>query len=151
MPDTTSPSADTIPPQRRLDERVIEIAPSAGGEVSAPVSPPVGAPRPAEHGLDQLSRIEDKTARIEEKYARSEARMQRVVDKVDAAMDRLNNVALQSDLAAVRGEVGSINRRLKKVPGFGAMLLTSIVTAILTAIVIILLFKYGGPLMQPAR
>jgi phytoene dehydrogenase-like protein len=108
-------------------------------------------PRLDRAGLDQLSRIEEKTARIEEKYARSEARMQRVVDKVDSAMDRFSNVALQSDLAAVRGEVGTINRRLKKLPGFGALLLTSVVSAVLTAAVIILLFKYGGGFLTPVR
>lgn len=164
MPDTVPTSADTVPPQRRLDERIIEIAPSAGGDLAAPVaspaqspaaaSAPADTPRPAERvepGLDQLSRIEDKTARIEEKYARSEARMQRVVDKVDAAMDRFGTVALQSDLAAVRGEVGAMNRRLRKLPGFGALLLTSVATAVLTAIIIILLFKYGGSYFMPAR
>jgi hypothetical protein len=159
MSDTLSRTEPTLP-GTRPEDRVIEIAPPGTPELVSASGAPLdtrsaagadqGSRKP-EPGLDQLSRIEDKTARIEEKYARSEARMQRVVDKVDAAMDRFGNVALQSDLAAVRGEVGLINRRMKKLPGFGAMLLTSLVTAILTAAVIILLFKYGGTVLTPAR
>ncbi len=166
MSDTISavrsePDIITPPPVRRPEDRVIEIAPSGEAEiVTASDSPPAPTTQPPEPapgargesgGFDQLSRIEDKTARIEEKYARSEARMQRVVDKVDAAMDRFSNVALQSDLAAVRGEVGLINRRMKKLPGFGALMLTALASAVLTAAVIILLFKYGGGFLTPVR
>jgi hypothetical protein len=140
-----SPAAPVSRPAEASPPAVSDSVPH--GTSLAPVEPAARS----ETGLDQLSRIEDKTARIEEKYARSEARMQRVVDKVDSAMDRFSNVALQSDLAAVRGEVGTINRRLKKLPGFGALLLTSVVSAVLTAAVIILLFKYGGGFLTPVR
>jgi hypothetical protein len=167
MSDTLS-RAEPVPAPRP-DTR-IETAPVSRPELVSSTGTPlhdrVPAPTPAvpspavpdampaatpETGLDQLSRIEDKTARIEEKYARSEARMQRVVDKVDSAMDRFSNVALQSDLSAVRGEVGLINRRLKKLPGFPALLLTSVLTAILTAAVIVLLYRYGGTFLTPVR
>jgi hypothetical protein len=158
MSDTLSTRPVAPPLAYRPEDRVIEIAPTGEAEI-VPVEPqsrlPAAPVEPLPHtessGIDQLSRIEDKTARIEEKYARSEARMQRVVDKVDAAMDRFGNVALQSDLSAVRGEVGLINRRLKKLPGFGAMLLTSLVTAILTAAIIVLLYRYGGSYLTPVR
>lgn len=157
MSDTLS--RPVAPPlAHRPEDRVIEIAPSGEAEIVTTEAPPRLAVTPIEPpphtesgGFDQLSRIEDKTARIEEKYARSEARMQRVVDKVDAAMDRFGNVALQSDLSAVRGDIGLINRRLKKLPGFGAMLLTSLVTAILTAAIIVLLYRYGGSFLTPVR
>ena len=147
-PTRTEPVILRASPADRPGERVIEVAPSqpAATQVAPPPTDPDVAAGPAS-GLDQLSRIEDKTARIEEKYARSEARMQRVVDKVDTAMDRMGNVALQSDLAAVRGEVGIISRRIKRLPGFGAMLLTAAVTAVLTAGIIIALLRFYPALL----
>ncbi len=99
-------------------------------------------PRLDRAGLDQLSRIEEKTARIEEKYARSEALLQRYGDKIEAATGRMGEVALQADLVAVREEVGALARRFGRLPGFGALMLTAVVTAILTAAVTVALIKY---------
>lgn len=98
---------------------------------------------------EQLARIEDKTARIEEKYARSENFMQRVGDKVDAATGRMGEVALQSDLKAVRAELTSMARRVRGLPGLGALVVTALVTAVLTTALVLAAQKYGVPGLPP--
>jgi hypothetical protein len=98
---------------------------------------------------EQLARIEDKTARIEEKYARSESFMQRVGDKVDAATGRMGEVALQSDLKAVRAELTSVARRVGGLPGASALVVTALVTAVLTAGMVVAALKYGVPGLLP--
>ena len=92
--------------------------------------------------LDQLSRIEDKTARIEEKYARTETGMLRVQDKVEAAMARMTDAALQSDLVVVRERVEELGRRVRALPGLNSLWLTAIVTAVLTAVLVLVAQKY---------
>ena len=111
--------------------------------------PPPAAPSPAPEPapmlgerLDQLSRIEDKTARIEEKYARTETGMLRVQDKVEAAMARMTDAALQSDLVVVRERVEELGRRVRGLPGLNALWLTAIVTALLTAVFVLVAQKY---------
>jgi hypothetical protein len=91
---------------------------------------------------EPLARIEDKTSRIEEKLARSEDFLQRVVGRFELATNRMNEVATQAELAAVRGEVSFISRRVRKVPGWTALLGSSLVTAFLTAIVFIVLLRF---------
>jgi hypothetical protein len=120
-------------------------------EIIVPAPTPTGAP--AAHGsapstgagdisAQPLARLEDKTARIEEKLARSEDTLQRVLGRFEFATNRMNEVATQAELAAVRGEVSFIARRIRKVPGWTALVGSSVVTAVLTAIVIILLLRY---------
>jgi hypothetical protein len=92
--------------------------------------------------IDQLSRIEDKTARIEEKYARSEALLTRVGEKVDNATSRMSEVALQSDLSAVRQEVSNMSQRVRGLPGLSALVFTAIVTALLSSAITVALIKY---------
>ena len=92
--------------------------------------------------LDQLSRIEDKAARIEEKYARTETGMLRVQDKVEAAMARMTEAALQSDLVVVRERVDELARRVRSLPGLNSLWLTAIVTALLTAVLVLVAQKY---------
>jgi hypothetical protein len=92
----------------------------------------------ARHAIDQLSRIEDKTARIEEKYARSEAILQRVGTTVEAATSRMNEVASQADLTALRDQV-------RRLPGTSALFIVAIVTSLLTAALVYLLIRYGMP------
>jgi hypothetical protein len=97
-------------------------------------------------GTEPLARIEDKTSRIEEKLARSEAAMQRVVDRFELASARMNEVATQGELAAVRGDVSFIAGRVRRVPGWTALLGSSLVTAVLTAVAVVLVLRYlpGG-------
>jgi hypothetical protein len=100
------------------------------------------APRTDFARLDQLSRIEEKTARIEEKYARTETAMQRVQDKVEAAMGRMTEAALQSDLVIVRERVDELARRVRRLPGLNSLWFTALVTALLTAALVLAAQKY---------
>ena len=109
----------------RQDEPRREAAmPSVGHEPFAPAAPV----RPA---LDQLARIEEKAARMEEKYARSEAIMLRLEQKVEAATGATAALARQDDLKA-------LTSRVRRLPGFGALIVAGIVAAILAAVLIIL-------------
>ena len=110
----------------------VETAPTSNGGAAVPISP----------AHDQLARIEDKTARIEEKFARSEALLQRVQDKVEAATGRMGEVASQADVMALRNQIGGVADRVRRVPGFGALLATSVITALLTAAITVALLKY---------
>ena len=116
-----------------------ELRGAAYPATSARASDTSGSPA----GLDQLSRIEDKTARIEEKYARSEAILQRVGSTVEAATSRMNEVASQTELAAVRSEVREMAAKLRGVPGKGALAVAVIATSLLTAVIFLALIQYG--------
>lgn len=110
---------------------------------SVPPAPAAAEPLPAQgERLDQLSRIEDKTARIEEKYARTESSMQRVGDKVEAAMGRMTEAARHADLVVVRERVDELARRVRRLPGLNALVLTAIVTALLAAAFVLAAQKY---------
>src|SRR3954471_17326991 len=130
----TSPYAPSVEELRAAVESVPTAPPAAA---AAPESAPMLGER-----LDQLSRIEDKTARIEEKYARTESGMQRVQDKIEAAMARMTDAALQSDLVIVRERVDEIARRVRSLPGLNSLWLTAIVTALLTAALVLAAQKY---------
>src|SRR5918993_4371650 len=95
-------------------------------------------PVPVAPAHDQLSRIEDKAARIEEKYARSEAILQRVGSTVEAATSRMNEVASQAELAALRDQV-------RRLPGKGALFAVAILTPLLTAAIVYALLRYRPP------
>lgn len=124
--------------------------PEAPVPPAAYVAPDARAAAPQPRGVeDQLARIEDKTARIEEKYARSEAVLQRVGDKVDAATGRMGEVALQSDLKAVRAELHTVAARVRRLPGLNALVATAIVTALLSAAITVAVLKYGIPGLLP--
>jgi hypothetical protein len=137
-PETTSPLSRTTDPEIVVPVHVPHAASAGNGALATGAAVPASADLPS----DSLARIEDKTSRIEEKLARSEAAMQRVVDRFEMASGRMSEVASQAELAAVRGEVTFIARRVRKVPGWTALVGSSVVTAVLTAIVIILLLRY---------
>jgi len=100
-------------------------------------------------GGDQLSRIEDKTARIEEKYARSEALLNRVEDRVEKATARMGEAARGQDMAALRGEVAAVDRRLRAVPGFGTLLLVGLLSALIGAGATVMALRFGVPGVMP--
>lgn len=138
-------------PVRSAEPVIVETrqpAPELAPRQLAPPEPPITyapvAPPPADRAgpSEQLARLEDKSARIEEKLARSESNTQRVVDRFELASARMGEVALQSDLAAVRGEVSFIARRMRNIPGFTALVFTAIITAALTSAMTVVLFRY---------
>lgn len=140
MSDTLSAARlDSPPPNAgaRAGEPEILVPASSPSASAVPASPE----RPI--GSEPLSRIEDKTSRIEEKLARSEAAMQRVVDRFELASARMNEVALQSDLTAVRSEVAGIAHRVRRTPGAASLFVTAVITAILTAAAVVLVLKYA--------
>ena len=106
--------------------------------------PPSG-PRSTSAATEPLARIEEKTARIEEKFARSEALLQRLEAQIETSTGRVAEAARQSDLIAVRDHVTGLTRRVARVPGFGALMVMSLVTAILTAAITLALVKYLPP------
>ncbi len=142
------PTLDPVPPPPEgvpviPASRPVEIVPSR----QAPERPNAdrsGSERQVSQGLgtDQLARIEDKAARIEEKFARQESTAQRVLDKLELATSRMGEVALQSEVAALRGEMATIVRRTRRLPGTAALFTASVVTALLTAVIVIALVRY---------
>ena len=101
-------------------------------------------------GLDQLSRVEEKAARIEEKYARTEALLMRVEDKVEKAAGRMGEAARQADLAAMRGEVAALANRVRRLPGFGSLLVVGLLASLLGAALTLAALRYGVPGVLPA-
>lgn len=138
-------------PQARI-EPILDSGPAPAPptveELRAIVSPPppavhaVPADRPGSSLQEQLARLEDKTARIEEKLSRSESFTARVIDRFEGASLRMSEVAQQSELAAVRSETKFIARRVRALPGFPAFLLSSVATAVLTAVLTVLIIRY---------
>jgi hypothetical protein len=143
MSDTLSASRDNPAPTHATRPTEPDIIVPAPTPTSAPVTSGTAlSAGAADIPAEPLARIEDKTARIEEKLARSEDSLQRVIGRFELATNRMNEVATQAELAAVRGDVSFVARRIRKVPGWTALVGSSVVTAILTAIVIILLLRY---------
>jgi hypothetical protein len=133
-----TPAASSAPSVDEL-RAAVESVPPTPAATYAETPPPARNGRP---GLDQLSRIEDKTARIEEKYARSETLIQRLQDRVEAATGRMSEAALQSDLVIVRERVDELARRVRALPGLNSLVFTAIVTALLTAALTVAAIKY---------
>lgn len=119
----------------------LELLPPPAGR-----SEPAAAPAPAPDGppnlLELLARLEDKTARIEEKLSRSEGTVARVIDRFEASSQRMSEVAQHSELMAVRSETKFISRRVRALPGFTTLLGSSLVTAVLTAILTVLIIRF---------
>jgi hypothetical protein len=88
--------------------------------------------------LEQLGRIEEKTARIEEKFARSEALLLRVQATFEDAMAEFGGLARRTDL-------GTLEHRLRGLPGVGALLFVGILSAVIGAGLTIASLKYGIP------
>jgi hypothetical protein len=133
-----SPAPAPAPTPAPVEKSTAVVAPSA----PAPAGSAVG---------DQLARIEDKTARIEDKYARSESLLSRMEEKIEGATTRMNEVARQSDLAALRGEVRGINERVRRSPGTGALVLTAIITSVLTVVLMVAVERLNIDSMLPKR
>jgi hypothetical protein len=142
-PPVASPGASPLAELRAA----VEGGGTAPASPTATISTP--APPPDRAGVDQLSRIEDKTARIEEKYARSEALLNRVEDRVEKAVARMGEAARGQDMAALRGEVAALDRRLRGVPGFGTLLLVGLLSALIGAGATVMALRFGVPGVMP--
>ncbi len=137
-------SAAPPPPVPYATEERRDVSPMPR---AVPVETPVAQHERPSSLSDQLARLEDKTSRIEEKLARAEASTQRVVDRFEASSHRMSEVAQQSDLMAMRGDVKFVARRAKNLPGFSALILSSVITAVLTAVLTVVIIRYMPALL----
>jgi hypothetical protein len=115
------------------------LAPAAANTETQPV---VAVVTPAA-SLDQLSRIEDKTARIEEKFARYEAVLARAETMMERGAHRLEDTARGLDLDGLSGALQKLNARIDATPRFGALMIASLASAVLGAVLVIIAFKTG--------
>ncbi|MGL4727786.1 MAG: hypothetical protein ACRCWO_03430 [Bosea sp. (in: a-proteobacteria)] len=125
----------------RKDPAQTIIAPAAANAESAPAVTVV-TPSPAA-SLDQLSRIEDKTARIEEKFARYEAVLTRAEATIERGAQRLEDTARGLDFDGLSGALQKLNARIDATPRFGALMISSLASAVLGAVLVIIAFKTG--------
>ncbi len=126
---------------------VTSIAP-AQQEVLVPAPATATASEP--RGLDQLSRIEDKTARIEEKFARYEAVLTRAEASLERSAHKVDTAAGAMDFANLRDELSSLRARVDATPRAGTLFTTALVTAVLTVVLTILVLRFGVPGLMPA-
>ena len=111
----------------------------------APPSPQSGAPGLADRGgLDQLSRIEDKSARIEEKFARTEALLLRVESTFQDALSKFGGLARTAD-------VNALEQRVRSLPGAGAIFFVALISSLIGAACVLAAQKYGIPGFLPPR
>ena len=116
-----------------------------------PTAEPAPAPAgkaPPRSALDQLSRIEEKAARIEEKFARYEAVFGRVENRLDAAVHRVEEAARSVDAVELATAVSALKARVEQTPRFGAMIITALVTAIATTILLVAILRFAPGLLK---
>ena len=104
------------------------------------VSPPTsgGASLSDRGGLDQLSRIEEKSARIEEKFARTEALLLRLETTFQDALSKFGGLARTAD-------VNALETRVRGLPGTGAIFFVALIAALIGAACVLAVQKYGIP------
>jgi hypothetical protein len=129
MSDATQARVEPVIEPRHEEPRRDAAIPSVSQEPLAPTAPV----RPA---LDQLARIEEKSARMEEKYARAEAIMLRLEQKVEAATGATLALARGDDLRA-------LTSRVRRLPGFGALIVAAILAAVLAAVLVVLVQHFN--------
>src|ERR1700730_14632444 len=109
--------------------------PSLDAPTERPVStyapPPAPAPAHAASiplsergGLDQLSRIEEKSARIEEKFARTEALLLRVEATFQDALSKFGGLARTAELHALEA-------RMRSLPSVGSIFFVALIAALI--------------------
>jgi hypothetical protein len=111
------------------------------------VPPPPAAPTVSlseRGGLDQLSRIEEKTARTEEKFARTEALLLRLETTFQDALSKFGGMARTAD-------VNALETRMRSLPGLGAIFFVALISALIGAACVLAAQKYGIPGFLPAR
>ena len=95
-------------------------------------------------GLDQLSRIEEKSARIEEKFARTEALLLRVETTFQDALSKFGGLARTAD-------VNALEARVRGLPGAGGIFFVALIAALIGAACVLAAQKYGVPGFLPPR
>jgi hypothetical protein len=95
-------------------------------------------------GLDQLSRIEEKSARIEEKFARTEALLLRLETTFQDALSKFGGLARTAD-------VNALETRVRSLPGIGAIFFVALISAVIGAACVLAAQKYGIPGFLPPR
>src|SRR5579862_7184787 len=81
-------------------------------------------------GLEQLSRIEEKSARIEEKFARTEALLLRVETTFQDALSKFGGLARTAD-------VNALETRVRGLPGAGGLFFVALISALIGAACVI--------------
>jgi hypothetical protein len=109
----------------------------------APAPSPNAVPLSDRGGLDQLSRIEEKSARIEEKFARTEALLLRVEATFQDALNKFGGIARTTDVAA-------LEERVRRLPGAGAIFIVALIASIIGAAAMLYVLRYGIPGVMPA-
>jgi len=95
-------------------------------------------------GLDQLSRIEEKSARIEEKFARTEALLVRVESTFQDAMSKFGGIARTADMHALEA-------RVRRLPGTSSIFVVALIAALIGALVVLIALRFGIPGLLPPR
>jgi hypothetical protein len=120
---------------------VVASPSSSGVQTQLSAGPPVAA----DHKLDQLSRVEDKTARIEEKFARSEERMMRLESALEKATIRLEGATQDMNLQGVRDDLARVRDQVSRKPGAATIFIVTLVAALLGAAASFALLRFGVP------
>ena len=126
---------------------------------TARVEPTIGSPQPvaviapapndaARPALDQFARMEDKLARMEEKFSRTENMVARAQDSLDRAAGRVEDAARGVDAAELASEVAALRARVEKTPRLGGLMLTALVTAVATTVLLLLVLKFAPGLVK---
>ena len=133
MPKNTVQKGKPAMNEAARQEPMVSIVPAA-------VAAMVAAPAPS---LDQLTRIEEKAARIEEKFARYEAVLNRAEATLERSAKKVEDTARGLDFDGLNGELTNLNTRINATPRFGALVITSVITALVTVVLVIIAAKIG--------
>lgn len=146
MAKRTSSMSETSRQEPVVESPVAEMA--AG--LPAPVQDIArGAPARADATTDsQLARIEEKAARIEEKFARQEAVFGRAQDALDRSAERVEIAARSVDAEELSREVARLRARVEQTPRFGALLLSTLLTAVVTTAFLLAILKFAPGLIR---
>ena len=120
----------------RQDPELSVVEATAPTLITSPPSPPAPA-------LDQLTRIEEKAARIEEKFARYEAVLNRAEATLERSAKKVEDTARGLDFDGLNGELTKLHARVNATPRFGALVITSVITACVTVVMMVIVAKFG--------
>jgi hypothetical protein len=126
--------SDTAKREPSIDAPADRSMPSYAPPPSS--APLTGVPLSDRGGLDQLSRLEEKSARIEEKFARSEALLLRLEATFQDALTRFGGLARTADMKALEG-------RVRGLPGVVSIFFVALIAALIGAAAVLFALRYG--------